>query len=113
MDAPLNPELERGTKKRNSCKQRGGVSPRGSVPTEAESHFQEIATTAEQQFHVHQGADQLILFHKNTFEPDGVKTVEVIPGTSTQVSFGLKYLMVRFWRPQSMETARTELSLRI
>ena len=54
---------------------------------EAQSHFQEIANVAEQQFHIFQGADQLIVFHGNTFEPDGVKTEGEI--------FGLKSLMVR------------------
>ena len=59
---------------------------------EAEWHFQEIVTIAAQQFHMYQGADQLIPSHKNTVELGGVKTEEVIPGTSKQDSFGLKYL---------------------
>ena len=49
---------------------------------EAETHFQEIANIAAQQFDIYQGADQLILFPKHTFEPGGVKTEDVIPGTS-------------------------------
>ena len=62
---------------------------------EAESHCREIVTRTEQQLHVYQGADQLILFHKNTFEPEGAKIQEEILGTSKHDSFGLKYLLVR------------------
>ena len=40
---------------------------------EAESHL-EIANIATEQFRVYHGADQLFLFHKNTFEPGGVMT---------------------------------------
>ena len=43
---------------------------------EAELHSHEMATSAEKQFHVYQGADLLILFQENTFKPDGPK----IPG---------------------------------
>ena len=49
---------------------------------EAESHFREIVTNAEQHLHVCWGADQLILFPKDTCEHDGVKIEEVILGTS-------------------------------
>ena len=54
-----------------------------------------------QKFHIYWGSDQLILVHQKTFEHGGVKIEEVIPGTSKQDSFGLKYLMVRsmFRRP--------------
>ena len=45
---------------------------------ESGSHFHEIAETGAEQFHIYQGADMPILFHKNTFEPGGVKTEEVI-----------------------------------
>ena len=57
---------------------------------EAESHDHEIVTRAEQQFHIYQGADQLILCHKSIFEPDGAKIEEEIPGTSKHDSFHLK-----------------------
>ena len=59
------------------------------------SHFHEIAEIATEQFHIYQGSYQLILLHKNTFNPDDVKTEGVIQGTSEQDSFGLKYLLVR------------------
>ena len=35
---------------------------------EAQSQFHEIAEIAAEQFHISQGADQLIMFHKSTFE---------------------------------------------
>ena len=82
-EATLNPELERGINERQNGKQRSGILPR-DLKQKAESHFQEIGRIAEQQFHIHQGAHRLILFHKNTFKPDAVK----------QDSFCLKYLMV-------------------
>ena len=53
----------------------------------AESHSHEITEIAAEQFHIYQGADQLILVHKSTFEPGGVKTEEVSPGTSKQDSW--------------------------
>ena len=59
----------------------GVGSSRVMLHHEAESHFQAIAKIAAQQFHIYRGADQLILFHKNTFELGGVKTEKVIPGT--------------------------------
>ena len=37
---------------------------------EVETQHRDIAISAEQQFHVHQGAGQLILCIKNTFEPE-------------------------------------------
>ena len=55
---------------------------------EAETVCHEIITNAEQEFHIYQGADQLILC-KNTFEPGGVKIQEEFSGTSKQDSFGL------------------------
>ena len=51
---------------------------------EAESHFHEIAENAAEQFHMYHGADQLILFHNNTFDPGGVETEGKIPGPSKQ-----------------------------
>ena len=76
------------------------------VVQEAESHVREIVTSAEQHFHVYGGADQLILFLKDTCEPDGVKTEEVILGTSKQ------YLMVtsRFSRPPKLCNTYTAVS---
>ena len=63
---------------------------------EAATHFHEVADTAAEQFHIYQSTDQLTLFHKHTFGLGGVKTEEVIPGTSKQDSVrGLKHLMVR------------------
>ena len=44
---------------------------------EAKSHFHEIPEIAAEQFHTYQDADQLILYHNNTFELDGVKTLAV------------------------------------
>ena len=50
---------------------------------EAETHYHESITGAEQQFHIYQGAGQLILFfNKSIFEPEGVKIQEEIQGTS-------------------------------
>ena len=49
--------------------------------------------------HMYQGADQLILFHKNTFEPSGVK-IENVVISSTWDSFGIKYLVVGMAVPQ-------------
>ena len=43
---------------------------------EGESHFHN--SNAEQQIHIYQGT----VFHKNTFESDGVKTEEVMVGMS-------------------------------
>ena len=54
---------------------------------EAESHFREIVTSAEQQFHANQGADQLILCNTSTFEPESVQIQEEISGTSKHNSF--------------------------
>ena len=65
------------------------VRPNRVVPIqEAESHSHEITGIAAEQFHIYEYADQLILLHNNTLAPGGVKTEEVIPGTS-------KYLMVK------------------
>ena len=82
-DAALSPELERGAKERQSNKQRQRVGCFHVTPLEeAESHFHEIVKKLRNKFHnLSHSANQLILFHKNTFEP-GVKTEEVIPGTS-------------------------------
>ena len=52
------------------------------VVQEAQSHHHEIVTGAEQQFHIYQGAGQLILYNKSTFEAEGVKIQEEIQGTS-------------------------------
>ena len=60
--------------------------------THTSMRSQKIAT---EQCRVQQGADQLILVRTNTFELHSVKTARVIPGTSNQDSFGLKYFMVR------------------
>ena len=62
---------------------------------EAESQLDEVAYVATVQFHVYHGTDQLILFHKNTFEPGGVMIERVIQDTTKQDTFGLKYLMSR------------------
>ena len=43
---------------------------------EAQTHYHEIITGAEQQFHIYQGAGQLILHNKSTFEPEGVNTTK-------------------------------------
>ena len=68
---------------------------------EAETHYHEIITGVEQQFHIYQGAGQLTLYNKSTFEPDGVKIQEEIQGTSMYDSFGLKYFRFKagFRRP--------------
>ena len=52
-------------------------------------------------FHIYQGANLLILFQENTFEPDGAKIQEEIPGSSTHDAFGLTCLLMksRFRRP--------------
>ena len=54
---------------------------------EAESHLDEIVETVAEQFNIFQSVDQLILFHKKTFEPGGVQTEGVIPSTSKQYPF--------------------------
>ena len=61
----------------------------------AETVCHEIITNAEQRFHIYHCADHLILFHKSTFEPEGVKIPEEIPGTLKQDSFGRRYLLVK------------------
>ena len=67
------------------------------IPLQEEKQVShEIAKHATEQFRIYQGADQLILFHKNTIDPDGVmKTERVILATPNQDSSGLKHLMVR------------------
>ena len=50
------------------------------------SHFHEFAEIVSVTFHTFQGADQFIVFHKNTFEPGCVKTEGVMQGTSKQDS---------------------------
>ena len=52
----------------------------------AESHYHEIVTSAEQKFHVYQGADHLIFCNKSIFEPERVKIQEEIQGTSNHDS---------------------------
>ena len=85
----------------NAGLQRGNVtnsvvgSCHATLLQEAESHFHEIAATAVEQFHIYQGADQLIMFRQNMLEPGGVPTEGVIPGTTKHDSSGLKYLTVR------------------
>ena len=80
----------------NAGLQRGNVTNRVVAShhvillRDAESHFLEMAEIAAEQINIHHGADQLILFHRNTSEFGGVKTEEVVPGTSNQDSFGLK-----------------------
>ena len=66
-----------------------------SVVQETETHCHEIARNAEQLFHIYQGADQLILCHKNIFGPGGVKDHEEVRGTWMQDSSGLKHLVVK------------------
>ena len=72
----------------NAGPRRGGVTSRilghfhVTMVQEVETHCSEKAKAAEQQFHVYQGADQLILFHKNTFELGGVMKYGEIPGAS-------------------------------
>ena len=74
---------------------------RGKVTNRFVCCFREIVKMLRNSS-IFQGADRLILFHQNTFEPGGMKTKEVIPGTSKHDSFGLKYLIVRLmfrtWR---------------
>ena len=61
---------------------------------EAETHCHDIVTRAKQQFHIHQGADQVILCN-NTFEPESARIQEEILGTSKQDSCGLRYLLAK------------------
>ena len=49
---------------------------------EAQTHCNEIRTSAEKEFHIYQGAGQLTLHNKSSFEIDGVKIQEEIQGTS-------------------------------
>ena len=50
---------------------------------EAQTHYHESITGAEQQFHIHRGAGQLILhITRAPFEPEGVKIHEEIQRTS-------------------------------
>ena len=82
---------------------------------EVETHYHEITTGADQHFHIYQGAGQLILYNKSTFEPEGVEIQEEIQGTSIYDSFDLKYLLFK-GKVQEIaegrETARTQPSLR-
>ena len=61
---------------------------------ETETHCHEIVTRAKQQFHIHQGADQVVLCN-NTFEPESARIQEEILGTSKQDSCGLRYLLAK------------------
>ena len=79
----------------------------------AETNLHDIATSAKQQFHVHQGADQLVLFHKNTFEPDGVKIQEEFSGTSKQDSCGLKHLFSRVKVQETAEAGEQHVQSRL
>ena len=59
---------------------------------EAETHDHEIVTCAEQQFHVHQGADHLIHCNKSTFEADSVKILFLASNTCyPEAHFHLKF----------------------
>ena len=60
------------------------------------THLQEVTRVAEQQCHIHLDADQLILFHNNTFEPGGVKIENEVSTSSSRDSSGIKYLVVKF-----------------
>ena len=74
---------------------------------EAETHCNEIRKSAEQQFYIYQGVDQLVLCCRSTFGLEGVKILKEIPGTANQDSFDLKYLLVktRFRRPSKEENS--------
>ena len=48
---------------------------------EAETHYHEVMTSADQHFHIYHGAGQLISYNKD-FEPESVKIQEEIHGTS-------------------------------
>ena len=86
-DAPLHLDLERRVEERQPKSRTGVVgSCHVILLQEAESHFHEIEAIAAEQFHIYQGADQLTMFHKNTFELGGVKTDGETPGTSKQDS---------------------------
>ena len=62
---------------------------------ETETVCHDIITNASQQFHIYQGADQLILRRKSTFEPCVVKIQEEFSGTSKQDSFDLRYDLIK------------------
>ena len=50
---------------------------------EAQTHYHEIITSTDQQFHIYQGAGQLIFYATRApLEPEGVKIQEEIQGTS-------------------------------
>ena len=72
----------------NAGPRRGRVTSRILGPfhvtmvQEVETNCTVIAKAAEQLCHVLKGADQLTLFHKNTFEPGGVMKYGEIPGAS-------------------------------
>ena len=54
-----------------------------------ESHCHELTEIAAEKYSTStRSTAQLIMFHKNTFEPGGVETEGVIQGTSKQCSFG-------------------------
>ena len=80
---PLNPELERGTKERQSFEQDGGIFPHDSGPRGNKRG----ATIPHLP-----GCRPAHLVLQNTFVPDGVKIQEEFSGTSKQVSCGLRYL---------------------
>ena len=54
---------------------------------EAESHVEEMMRIATERFHVQSGADQLILFHRNTILLGGFAIERGVAG------FSLKYLL--------------------
>ena len=70
-ETPLDFKLERGIEERRSYKQHGRTSPRDHGPRGGDANK-----------HICQGAGQLILYNKSTFEPEGVKIHEEIQGTS-------------------------------
>ena len=68
QETPLDFKLERGTEERRSYKQHGG-SFHVIMVQEAETHYHEIITGTEQQFHIYQGAGQLIIYNKTLLNP--------------------------------------------
>ena len=79
---------------------------------QAEWHFYEVTEIAAEHFRIYQGADQLLMLHKNTFKLGDVN----IEGTPEQDSFGLKHLMLRptFRRaPKQGERTYTPASVRL
>ena len=59
---------------------------------EAESHVEETMRIATERFHVQGGADQLILFQRNTFLLGGLVIEREVAGFSPQDTSGVKYV---------------------